>query len=201
MKTLYLHADTTGAPQWKLASTALMQPHMARLSVIVDGGDPTVFIIAPGEGWTYEPGSVVKHHITRDYAVTHGVDLAAVMAAIEQPLADADVLVGYAADFHRHVLERSGADIGKAFPETKARWQDAMRAAVPICKVPSMRPGGGYNFPKMAVAYEFFAGKRLILPDDPIAAGAVTIAAVRTIWIGIQEVNPAMRRERTDAPE
>ncbi len=194
MKKLYIHTDTTGMWNWKKDATDPTQPHLLRLSMIFDPGEPfpvneSVDFIDPPDEWVFEEGAIKQNGITRAYAQSNGATLASVAKAISDWAEDAEAIVAYNSDWHRKVIERTVAEAGIEWMIPKDRWSCVMRAATPICRIPSTPPRSGFRFPKLGVALEHLTGSPLILSPDPRAAGSELIVAVRDMDRAIERLN------------
>jgi hypothetical protein len=193
VRTLYCAVDTTGRFLFREPIIYTEQPHLARLAWVVADDDQVTSewckLIKPQNHWIYEDDAIVAHGITPERAYAEGIPLEQAMARFIGALDDVDRFCSFNVDFGRKVLERS------AF-ECRLGWQHlfngktmacAMRRATDIVRIPRMAPGGGWNWPKLAAAYEFFSdGEELpSLEMNPIERGIALARCVCVIDRGI----------------
>lgn len=191
---LLIHADTTGRWSFKLPNTDPDQPHLLRLSAMLRGGpSDRIFcaVVLPPSGHEIEVGAAQAHGIEDAVALAHGRPLADVLAQFDSMARQAKRFIAYGADFALRVLDRAYHEaIGQPFLPPVVQL-DLMREATPIVKVPRMQPGGGYAFPKLAIAYEHFTGRPFTRSADPLEAGADTVRALTDIMDGIAAAKTA----------
>lgn len=191
---LLIHCDTSGAWRFKLPPNDPAQPHILRLSAMLRGApfDRIIStIVRLPDGALIEEGAYRAHGIDEAAMLADGRPLADVLGQFDQMAAKAGRILGYGLDFHLAVLDRAYSQaVGHPFIAPAAR-VDLMREATPIVKVPRMQPGGGFAFPKLAVAYEHFASKPFERSDDPLQAGVDTVRALATIMDGIEAASAA----------
>jgi hypothetical protein len=195
MKTLYLSVDTSGKFLFREPVGDPEQPHLVRLAWVVADDDQIIdeksCLIAPRPDWDYEDDAVVAHGVLRETAVKAGVPLERAMAMLISRLDDVERVVGFNVDFVVKVLQRSALECGHDGTRLfdGKRVECAMRRATDIVRVPRMAPGGGWSWPKLKTAYEFFAlGEELPpLDTDPIIRGILLARCVYTIDRGIIE--------------
>ncbi len=187
MTTLVIHLDTSGTWQWKLPDASPEQPACVRVAMLRhscapgDANADVRLIHAPGA--RFEPGAIAAHAITAEATERLGEPAFAVMNRLAAWMAGADRVVAYGLDFHRRVANGTASRAGIALPwprETVC----AMRAAVPIVRVPRQAPGGGFTFPKLRVAAHHFG----VSLGDPTGAaipdGEAIVCAVHAIDAG-----------------
>jgi hypothetical protein len=187
-KTLYCQTDTTGRFLFREQITYTGQPHLVRLACVIADEKEIIgewcYLIRPRGSWVFEDDAVVAHGVSPETAQRLGVPQAQAVGRLIGWLDDVDRVCAFNLDFHSKVLQRA------AF-ECQLHWQHlfhdkvmacAMRRATDIVRIPRMAPGGGFSWPKLRDAYEFFSdGEELPPPDlDPIERG---IALARCVYL------------------
>jgi DNA polymerase III subunit alpha len=200
--TMYVQTDTTGAFLFRETVTHVDQPHLVRLAwVIADDAEITSAwcrLVKPRNDWTYEDDAVVANGITPEHALAHGMPLEYVMARFVGVLDGVERIVAFNADFHTKVLQRSVFECGLHW---RPLFQNktvacAMRRATDIVKKPRMAPGGGYSWPKLWEAYEYFTGEELPPLDlDPVERGLTLARCIYAIDRGIIDYNAGVSHE------
>jgi hypothetical protein len=201
MITMYICVDTTGRWNFRLSTVDPAQPHLARLAWIeIDSEHPTPYgwwcqLIQPRSDWGYEPDAIVAHGITPETATERGISLKRAMLSLVASLQRAQAVVMFNADFGAKVLERSAAECGVTLPDLDVVC--VMRSATDVVRKPRMAPGGGYAWPKLREAYQYFEPQRDLpsLDMDPILRGVGLCRCVRRIHQGIQEYERAISHE------
>lgn len=202
-KTLYVQTDTTGRYLFRQQPDDPNQPHLIRLAMLVANDDRLVSrwcgVVRPTTAdWRLEPDATIAHGVTPEYAQQHGLPLSYVVGRFMAALESVDRVCAFNADFHQKVLQRSAY-------ECHIDWQTlfsdkqiacAMRNATDIVRKPRVAPGGGYSWPKLWEAYEFFTGEELPPVDiDPVERGATLVEAVYKIDEGIRSHQRSVAHE------
>lgn len=192
---LFVDTALTGRYHYREPDDASIQPHLCRFAALLV--DETTSkealdysrLIEPRESWTFEVDAVVAHGITRQRAFEEGQPIEKALSHFLLMKAEAALIVAFNWDHHRRVLLRAAHDCGVELDLPNVGQPGvacAMREATDIIRMPSMRPGGGYAWPKMADAYSFFTnGQTLPKSLDPMDHGILMVRAIRTIYDGV----------------
>ncbi|HTI81711.1 MAG TPA: hypothetical protein VL614_14785 [Acetobacteraceae bacterium] len=180
MRYLCVTPETAGMWQFKLKPDDPAQPHMVRMAMMTISTDgdtsPLVDLIWPDPDWTFEPGAIQVHGITREIAADRGRLIRPVMEDYAAKLAECDALVLFSADFWLKVLRRSFRDAGMEWIEPP-RVMDALKEMKALVHANAPK-----TFPD---CYRYCTGNELRIPSDPILAGAVKVDALASIWQGV----------------
>lgn len=185
MTDLVIHLDTAGAWKWRAPDGDRDQPGCVRISMLSaddDGNELAATAIVIDEpDVVFEPGAVMAHGIDAEVAARVGRPLIEGVTALAGGISGASAVLAYGHDFHCRVAESVAART-----YVRLRWPDrahcVMRAAIPLVRVPRMRPGGGFAFPKLRVAAEFVGCPVPPPGPDPIADGIALVRSVHAIW-------------------
>jgi hypothetical protein len=191
---LFIDAAGTGFWKWNPRTDPDEQPDLLRLATLLcqpngDGVTDTSVMLAPRH--PIDPQAQEFHQIGGDYAMAYGGDLAPAIRDFREDLARATRAIGFSVDHHRKLITRAAERVGVTlkWPPTFC----AMRLAAPIVRIGKGK-NNQWQWPTMAVAYQYFTGHAWLLPPDSIEAGDYVVSAARDIWLGIQQAG-------TPAPE
>ena len=189
MSTLYITTDSCGLPNWKLPANDPSQPRMIGVGWAFDepGWEPVYEIIRPaGPSYRFDPTTVGINHISEQTAMSRGKALGVVLHHLEQAVMKATRVAAFNWSYHQRLIdgERVRAELMPQMYENRPRC--LMRDATPMVKIQRQQPGGGYLFPKLPAAYQYFTGGLpLWLPDDPEQRGMRMLLAIQAIDHGI----------------
>jgi hypothetical protein len=184
LTTTYFHCDVTGPWLWELPADAPQQPHLLRLSLLKAdsaGGEatPEVLFVKPEASWTLDGETLFHAGLDGVYVTQYGQPQAVVLRRFLDYAAVSERFVAYNAEFHTRVLRRTAADLGVIWPDMEV--ECAMRRSTNIVRVPKMQPGGGFKWPKMSEAHQYFAGTDIPHGQGAEIDGAELVMAVRLI--------------------
>lgn len=202
MKTLYFQTDTTDRYQFRQPIEDDSQPHLVRLAWIVADDSFRALrswsrLITPRPDWEYADDAVVGHGVTREAAEATGQRLESAMATFVAELERVDRVCAFNADFHRKVAEHAAFESGRDWVDMFANTpvSCAMRESTDIVRKPRMAPGGGYSWPKLKEAFEFFHGDDLPPLDmAPEQRGLALATCVLLIDRGIHDYQRQLTR-------
>jgi hypothetical protein len=192
MKTITVQTDTTGAWNWRGTIIDREQPHLMRLAWIIDDdGDITqqwCRLIKPRPDWQIDADAIVANGILPEVALGRGVPMTHAMSEFVGALDGVHRVVAFNVEFHGKILQHAAFECGlnaqHLFNEHTLAC--AMRRATDIVCKPRMAPGGGYSWPKLWEAYEYFTGEELPPLDlDPVERGTTLARCVYQIDQGI----------------
>lgn len=159
------------------------KPAVIRIAWWMDGEPSPSCSLVTHDAITMDARAQSFHGITMDDLAK--ADDEAAWDAVEEfsdAIGRADELVAFNAEFH----ERNANHLLVAIIQVLGT-RCAMKAATPIVKKPRMAPGGGYAFPTLVEACNFFHVPLPLAPgddggSDPIARGKSIVRAVREVW-------------------
>lgn len=187
-EVLYFVTDTTAQYRFRLPQLDPEQPNMIRLAFWRPGSPdgPQSFLVRPGLDWTADPASVAIHGITLEIAREDGTPMQAVVQAFITALEQCEFAACYNSDFHQKIIELAAVRVGirLAWPR---RPICLMREATPVVRKPRMQPGGGFSYPKLAEAVEFFTMHPMAKDDlmEPEGRGIYVVECLAKIHDGI----------------
>jgi DNA polymerase-3 subunit epsilon len=162
---LFFDTETTGKMDFKSHFTAEHQPHLCQLAAKVMTLDERVVasmnVMVKPEGWTISDEVAKVHGISHQDAVRWGLPRRTVLAMFSQLCKLAQHAVAYNIEFDSNLLwaqfhrENVKPESFNALVQTCA-----MKAAVPVCKIPSKfkRANDPYKWPNLTEAHSMMLG-------------------------------------------
>lgn len=181
---MILYTDTAANTNWdwKLPTDHAAQPRMIRLAwATEEPGSERCILIHAGVK-EIDPETFARDGVSKEDLDRLGVPLADALDEFGSVLAGVTTVTGFSWDFHRKVIERSVALLGRppiVWPQTAC----AMRVAAPVVRT-RLQKNGQWAWPKMIEAYQHFAGHEMVRHADPVAAGIAQVVALRLIHEG-----------------
>lgn len=179
---LFIDTAANANWEWKLDKAHPAQPRMIRLAWATEesGSERCILVHAGVKG--IDPETFARDGISKEHLDQFGIPLADALDEFAGVLNGVTTVVGFSWDFHKRVIDRSMALLGRpeiTWPQTHC----AMRAAAPVVRV-RLQKNKQWAWPSMAVAYQHFAGHEMIRSADPIAGGIAQVVALRLIHQG-----------------
>lgn len=188
---LYFDTATTGLWRWKAPVDAPEQPQIVRLAALLatpegEAVERFCWLIRPLPAWPpIEREATAFHGIDQHTADTQGRSLGPVMARFETLLDRAAHLVAHNAVFHWRVIHRAWQAMHhEPITLPTPSLVCTMREAADVVQV-RLQGNAQWKWPSLNEAYTHFAGRALLLPEEPEQRGLATAEAVRLIHQGI----------------
>lgn len=160
MIDLIFDTETTGKWDFKMPPTAAHQPHLVQLAYVLARGDRVLqsvnMIVVPPVEIPEEAAKI--HGITTLDAHTYGLRLQTAVKMFRIAVSRADNVIAHNLDFDERVMFRAQALAGEEEPVAFKNRICTMKAATPICKIPSAYKAGDYKWPTLAEAHKHFLG-------------------------------------------
>jgi DNA polymerase III subunit epsilon len=168
--TLFFDTETNGKADFKLPPEHDSQPRLVQLAAVLCDADlqPVIemnVLIEP-VGFTISEEVTKIHGITHDYAVTHGINERLALDMFQAMCRKAKRLVAHNIAFDGIVIGRANHINGLAY--TPPEPYCTMKAALPVCKIPSQYPGQ-YKWPSLQEAHQILLGQSFDNAHDAMA--------------------------------
>ncbi len=182
---MFYDTETTKLPLFSEPSSNPDQPHIVQCAAILVDADTqrtisSFDLTAKPDGWVIEPETTEIHGITNEHAARVGVPEQQIVSALLAFSQIATKRIGHVEHFDARILRIA---LKQFFSDEIAdEWKTLTE---PDCTARLARSIMGGKNPKLAAAYEFFTGKRLV---NAHTAMADTMACAEVYW-AIQDGN------------
>ena len=167
--TLFYDTETTGLPDWKTPSGGDNQPHIIQLAAALydmesDKIVSSINLIVRPDGWEIPEETIELHGITPAIAMEVGIPEEEFVRMFLK-LWSGRPRVCHNRTFDQRIIRIACKryepdDIIEAWAE-KETHECTMLASTAICKIPGKNGKGGYKWPTLEEAYEYFTGRKL----------------------------------------
>jgi DNA polymerase III subunit epsilon len=182
---LFFDTETTGLPRHSKAPITELSnwPRVVQLAWLLYDEQQSLLgegnVIIRPSGFEIPIQAARIHGITQRRGLEQGIPLADALAAFDEALAQAEVLVAHNISFDEKVLGAEYLRIGVQNPLSPKRTLCTKEAGTPVCRLPSAY-GLGYKWPSLDELHEHLFHEAVIDAHD----AAVDIAATaRCFWV------------------
>ena len=142
-KVMVFDVETTGIPNFKLASDDPSQPYICEFAAALYDDEKSEIIrtinslICP-DGWDIQPDAVEVHGITTKMCFDVGRPITGIVQMALDMMREADVIAGYNVAFDLKMVRGACRryDIDYDYDEMQAKKFDVMRKCTKLCKLP-----------------------------------------------------------------
>ena len=173
----FFDTETTGKFDFKANHFAPHQPRIIQIGAIVKDENGKTrgelnCLIKP-DGWEISQEAEAIHGISLEHCERHGVPITMALRMVHSMLAGCAQIIAHNLPFDHAMVIRECGLIKRTQNPSEIHIFDGkqhfctMQESTDILKIPS--PYGGYKWPKLAEAYQYFMGKELVDAHDAMA--------------------------------